>query len=85
MKRFSNWILAGVVCVLIHPSALACATCFGNSDSPMAKGMNAGIAVLLGVVGLLWLAFASFFVFIVQRSRQGGEPLPGEQNDPQHN
>lgn len=71
------WILAGS-----SSSALACATCFGKTDDPMAQGMNAGIAVLLGVVGLLWLAFGSFFVFIVRRGRH--ERLPGEQEDPHH-
>jgi hypothetical protein len=29
------------------PSALACATCYGASDSPLAQGMNWGILTLL--------------------------------------
>ena len=63
----------------------ACAACFGKSDSKLAEGMNAGIFALLVFVGALWLAFASFFVFIVRRAKSSGEPLPGEQDDPQHN
>jgi hypothetical protein len=51
----------------------------------MAKGMNAGIFVLLGFVALFWAAFGSFFVFIVRRSQNTGDVLPGDQNDPQHN
>lgn len=51
----------------------------------MAKGMNAGIFTLLVFVGILWVAFASFFVFIVKRSRETGEVLPGDQVDPHHN
>ena len=51
----------------------------------MAKGMNAGIFVMLAFVAALWLAFASFFVFIVRRTRATSEPLPGDNNDPQHN
>jgi len=31
------------------------------------------------------VAMGSFFVFIVRRGRLHGEPLPGDQNDPQHN
>lgn len=65
--------------------ALGCATCFGQSDSEMAKGMNAGIFVLLGFVALFWAAFGSFFVFIVRRSQNTGDVLPGDQHDPQHN
>jgi hypothetical protein len=51
----------------------------------MAKGMNAGIFVLLGFVALFWAAFGSFFVFIVRRSQSTGDVLPGDQHDPQHN
>jgi len=65
--------------------ARACAACFGQSDSAQAQGMNAGILVLLGFVVLFWVAMGSFFVFIVRRGRLHGEPLPGDQNDPQHN
>ncbi len=65
--------------------AAACASCFGKSDSSMAQGMNAGIFVLLAFVLLFWIAFGSFFVFIVRRARNSGEILPGDQDDPQHN
>ena len=64
--------------------AWACAACFGQSDSSMVKGMNAGIFTLLVFVLGFWIAFASFFVFIVRRARNSGEVVPGEQNDPQH-
>jgi hypothetical protein len=67
------------------PVALACAACFGKSDSAMARGMNAGIFALLAFVFVAWIAFGSFFVFIVRRSRSVSEPLPGDQDDPQHN
>lgn len=72
-------------CWVGNPVAMACAACFGQSDSAMAKGMNAGIFALLAFVFTAWLAFGSFFVFIVRRSRNMTEPLPGDQHDPQHN
>ena len=50
----------------------------------MVAGMNAGIFTLLVFVLGLWIAFASFFVFIVRRARNNGEIPPGDQNDPQH-
>jgi len=82
-------LLAWPILACLHAGAMtpliACATCFGESDSPMAKGMNAGIFTLLVFVGILWVAFASFFVFIVKRSRETGEVLPGDQVDPHHN
>jgi hypothetical protein len=49
--------------------ALACPVCFGQSDSPMAHGVNMGIFFLLGVVGCVLAAFAVFFVYLVRRSR----------------
>ncbi len=67
------------------PGALACAACFGQSDSAQAHGINAGIFALLGFVALFWAAMGSFFVFIVRRNRALGNALPGDQNDPQHN
>lgn len=49
--------------------AHACAACFGASDSPMAHGMNWGIAVLLGVICTVLALVASFFVFVIRRER----------------
>jgi len=52
----------------VNGVALACAACFGKSDSPMAHGMNAGILVLLGVIGTVLCAAATFFVFLARRA-----------------
>ena len=49
-------------------SAAACATCFGQTDSPMAKGMNAGIFLLLGIIGTVLVGVAAFFLYLVKRS-----------------
>lgn len=85
MKLSLKALVVSIIVGCGSGKALACATCFGQSDSAMAKGMNAGIFVLLGFVALFWAAFGSFFVFIVRRSRNTGDVLPGDQNDPQHN
>ena len=53
---------------------LACAACYGASDSPMAKGMNWGIFSLLGVVAVVLGTIASFFVFIGKRSAAVNSP-----------
>ncbi len=54
---------------LLSPRALGCAACFGASDSPMAHGMNWGIAVLLGVISTVLALVASFFVFVIRREK----------------
>lgn len=84
-RMLPTLLLVGMAVLVESPVALGCAACFGKSDSSMAQGMNAGIFALLAFVILLWLAFGSFFVFIARRSRAHSEPLPGDQNDPQHN
>lgn len=63
------------------PSAMACATCFGESDSPMAQGMNWGIFTLLVVVGSVLATLVAFFAFIARRAAHGTsspEQLPHE-------
>jgi len=59
------------LCLLfgLEKNALACATCYGESDSPMAEGMNAGIIFLLIVIGGTLASIVAFFVFIMRRSR----------------
>lgn len=48
--------------------ALACAACFGRSDSRLAEGMNWGIASLLGVVVFVLGGFAAFFIYLARRA-----------------
>ncbi|HZQ46674.1 MAG TPA: hypothetical protein VFC07_06670 [Verrucomicrobiae bacterium] len=49
-------------------SALACAACYGKSDSPLAQGMNWGIFSLLAVVGCVLGGIASFFIYLARKS-----------------
>ena len=70
MKPLRTFLLgAGVVC-LVHCNgvALACAACYGKSDSPMAQGMNAGICALLAVIGTVLSGAATFFVVLARRA-----------------
>lgn len=53
----------------LKQNTLACAACYGESDSPMAEGMNAGIFVLLIIIGGTLAAIAGFFLFIMRRAR----------------
>jgi len=54
---------------ILQPSTLlACAACYGQSDSAMAKGMNWGIFTLLAVVVSVLGGIAGFFVFLARRS-----------------
>jgi hypothetical protein len=59
---------AGAALTMATHSALACAACSGQSDSDMAKGMNAGIYVMLGMIGAVLCGASTFFVFLARRS-----------------
>jgi heme/copper-type cytochrome/quinol oxidase subunit 2 len=59
---------AGVALAAGVPSPLlACATCFGKSDAPMAQGMNWGIFTLLGVIVTVLATIAGFFFYIIRK------------------
>lgn len=55
---------AGLFALATPSSALACATCYGASDSPLAQGMNWGIVTLLGVIGMVLFGIVAFFVHV---------------------
>lgn len=50
--------------------ALACAACFGQSDSSMARGMNMGIFAMLMVITTVLCGVAGFFVYVARRTSQ---------------
>jgi hypothetical protein len=62
--------------VFLPAQVQACATCFGASDEPMAKGMNMGIFSLLAVVVFVLGLLGAFFVFVARRSAL--TPMPKE-------
>ncbi len=68
--------LAAVMLVSVPQSALACATCYGASDSDLARGMNWGILSLLFVVIVVLSGIGSFFVYVAKRSAAVGASRP---------
>ena len=62
-------VVAGMVCLAhVNGVSMACAACYGRSDSPMAHGMNAGVLALLGVIGTVLCGAAAFFVYLARRA-----------------
>ncbi len=53
--------------------ASACATCFGAPDSPMTKGMNNAIFLLIGVVGLVYVGIGKVALDFRKRSKRLAE------------
>ena len=80
--RISGLRAFALLVALTLPSrGLACAACYGQSDSPLAEGMNMGVLFLLGVVTLVIGGFVTLFVMLARRAaavaaRQAAAKLP---------
>lgn len=82
-RSIAWFLIAALVCVVTQPSVLACAACFGKSDSNLAKGMNMGIFALLLVITSVLCGVAGFFVFLAKRGSDleeahGPQPISAE-------
>jgi uncharacterized membrane protein (DUF4010 family) len=67
-RRLARLTLSAAL-VLAPRAALACPVCFGQSDSPLAKGVNMGVLFLLGTVTLVLIGFASFMIYLARRAK----------------
>jgi hypothetical protein len=66
-------LLALLAAVAMAPEAASgCAVCYGDSNSPLAIGLNWGIASLLAVVLLVLGSVGGFFFYIAKRSANSG-------------
>jgi predicted MFS family arabinose efflux permease len=75
LGRLKNLSAAAMLALVLCPHSLwACAACAGQSDSPMAKGMNWGIMSLLAVVACVLGGITTFFVYIGKRSQTDKMP-----------
>ena len=63
------WVVLAIGLALPANSALACAACFGKSDSPLAQGMNWGIFSLLGMIVCVLGGVASFFIYLARKQK----------------
>jgi hypothetical protein len=52
---------------LVPQGVQACAACFGQSDSELARGMNWGIFSLLLIVVCVLAGITSFFIFLAHK------------------
>lgn len=69
--------LAALV-LAMAPDVHACAVCFGDADSPMAKGVVWGVLVLAGITGFVLVGVAATGLVWLRRSRRLAELGGGE-------
>ena len=76
--------LAALAMAAAPQSALACATCFGKSDSDLAKAMNWGILSLLAMVVFVLGGIAAFFIYLARRAAMtAGAATPAAETLPE--
>ena len=66
--RRRGLVLAAVLALPLAPSAQACAVCFGQTDSPLGKGLHWGVLALLACIFAMLVAFGAFAIFLARRS-----------------
>ena len=81
LNRSFLW-LALAWMVIQSPRVMACATCYGQTDSKLAEGMNWGILTLMIIVYGVLLGIAGFFDYIIYRSnRLAAAQAAAQEND----
>jgi hypothetical protein len=61
--------IATTALVAVPRAAIACPVCFGQSDSPLAQGVNMGVLFLLGTITAVLIGFASFMIYLARRAK----------------
>ena len=61
--------MAALVAFIVPIAANACPVCFGDPNSPMAKGTSNGVMFLLGIVGFVQLGFVALFFSFWRRAQ----------------
>ena len=70
-RRGRLTICAALAFAALRPSPLlACAACYGRSDSALAQGMNWGIFTLMGVILTVLTCILVFFVHIIRKEEK---------------
>ena len=63
--------------VLLSNIVFPCAVCYGNPDSPMAKGMNMGILTLIGFIGFV-LCIVAYSIITLSIRAKNSNSLKGK-------
>ena len=81
MNIFKYLVALSFLAIAQSPSLMACATCYGQSDSKLAEGMNWGILTLMVVVYGVLMGIAFFFGYIIYRSHRLSLEADAKEND----
>ena len=71
-------VLLTLAVLAVPRAAFACPVCFGNSDSVALSAARWGVITLLVIIVGVLAAFASFFVYLIRRSKFAEMPVTAE-------
>jgi formate hydrogenlyase subunit 3/multisubunit Na+/H+ antiporter MnhD subunit len=66
--------LTGLATLLSEQDSLACSVCAADPDSAMGQGVQAGVIVLLAVIGAVLAGLASLLGFWIRRAHRLSDP-----------
>lgn len=69
-RAFRQLMLMVSVTFLTARPALACSVCYGDPESPMSTGLTWAVGVLAGMITLVLVAVAAFFIHLSRRANQ---------------
>lgn len=74
LKKYKNFSVAAfcVFLVFYAQNSLACSVCYGDPDSPMARGLVSAVLTLLAVIVFVLSLFAALMVRFYKRSKLYG-------------
>ncbi|MEM7581862.1 MAG: hypothetical protein AAF560_00660 [Acidobacteriota bacterium] len=70
-----------LVLLLWAPQAAACTVCFGASDAPIARGLEASVAFLVALTYLLLVGGVVAFLLLRRRAQRLAELQTASQRD----
>lgn len=71
-------VLFTLVALAAPRVALACAVCFGQTDSAALTAARWGVVTLLAIIVAVLAGFATFFVYLIRRAKLAEMPGPVE-------
>jgi hypothetical protein len=69
-------LAAAAALLLAAPEAFACPVCYGDTESPMAAGMRAGILFMVLITYLTIGGMAAFYLAVRRKARRAVPPPP---------
>ena len=69
---------AALLAALAPQPAAACAVCIGAAEPAAMQGLQAGILLLLGMVGLVFAGVGAFLIAARRRIQRAARPADGD-------